>query len=508
MEGNLASYFQLQTNSEKYDRGCDENHMSSEKHAIHHFPEEDGISSDYSIDSYGLLDPDGTDLRCENAIHYEEGVDNVNDSNDSCCDEPSTNSSSDEILEDQIEMMGHIRQVSIRSTEIKDELRKVRKAFKKDVGDENIWQVVPSSGDESDNNRAKLAFHADHNKEDGRSIKTNLRKSPPKLDRNRGRTSHRRIENNEEDDYHVELRKDKVSIREKLSDSSTAGPEESLEVSCTSKKTVFGQRNRAVLTDKVLKRRQEEEETQLAVEKTNMMRKKFKDALLEKAIRSRTQSVDIVDDVIEVVCKSEVRKSINKIKAVGFQNRKSCTQTLAEMEQQEKAEEEKKVQIAAIRRKFKAQHKNILRALMQKHKEEKKAELVNFEEIEEKKKKRKIRGEKLLARRPVAESQSMESDGEAKNARTIRVKENEVIDGCRGRERGRGRGSGVAVGSGFASVRAHREHTADTDVSPHRCGCYTTFSYLISINSILHTSLSLSLLKFVFSLLLSHLLAF
>ena len=236
MEGNLASYFQLQTNSEKFDRGCDENHMSSEKHVIHHFPEEDGISSDYSVDSYGLLDPDGTDIRCENAIYYEGGVDDVNDSNDSCCDEPSTNSSSDEILEDQIEMMEHIRQVSMRSTEVKDELRKVRKAFKKDVGDENIWQVVASSGDESDNDRAKIAFRADRNKEHGRSIKTRLKKSPPKLDRNRGGISHRRIENNEEDDYHVELRKDKMSIRGKLSESSTAAPEESLEVSCTRKK--------------------------------------------------------------------------------------------------------------------------------------------------------------------------------------------------------------------------------------------------------------------------------
>lgn len=468
MEGNLASYFQLQTNSEKFDRGCDENHMSSEKHVIHHFPEEDGISSDYSVDSYGLLDPDGTDIRCENAIYYEGGVDDVNDSNDSCCDEPSTNSSSDEILEDQIEMMEHIRQVSMRSTEVKDELRKVRKAFKKDVGDENIWQVVASSGDESDNDRAKIAFRADRNKEHGRSIKTRLKKSPPKLDRNRGGISHRRIENNEEDDYHVELRKDKMSIRGKLSESSTAAPEESLEVSCTRKKTVFGQRNRAVLTDMASKRRQEEEEAQLAAEKTNMMRKKFKDALLEKAIRSRTQSVDIIDDVIEVVCKPEVRKSISMVKTVGFQNRKSCTQTLAEMEQQEKAEEEKKVQIAAVRRKFKAQHKNILLALMQKHKEEKKAELVNFEEIAEKKKRRKIRGDKLLARQPVAKSQSMESDGETKNVRTMRLKEGEVTAGCRGRDRGSGKGSGVAVGSGFASVRAHRAHTADTDVSPHR----------------------------------------
>jgi hypothetical protein len=466
MEGNLASYFQLQTISEKHDRGGDENHMSSEKHVIHHFPEEDGISSDYSVDSYGLLDPDGTDIRCENAIHYEVGVDNVNDSNDSCCDEPSTNSSSDEILEDQIEMMEHIRQVSIRSAEIKDELRKVRKAFKKDVFDENIWQVVASLGDESENNRAKIAIHADHNKEHRHSIRTHLKKSPPKLDRNRGGISHSRIENNEKDGYHVELRKDTVSLREKLSDSSTAAPEESFEVSCTSRKTVFGQRNRAFLTDKVLKRRQEEEEAQLAAEKTNMMRKKFKDALLEKAIRSRTQSVDIVDDVIEVVCKSEVRKSISKVKTVGFQNRKSCTQTLADMEQQEKAEEEKKVQIAAIRRKFKLQHKNILLALMQKQKEEKKAELVNFEEMEEKKKRRKIRGDKLLSRRPVAKSQSMESDGETKNGRTMCVMEGEVTAGCRGR--GRGSGLGMAAGSGFASVRAHRAHTADTDVSPHR----------------------------------------
>ena len=461
MEGNLASYFQLQTNSEKYDRGCDENHMSRENHVIHHFPEEDGISSDYSVDSYGLLDPDGTDIRRENAIHYGEGVDDVNDSNDSCFDEPSTNSISDEILEDQIEMMEHIRQISIRSTEIKDELRKVRKAFKKDAGNENIWQVA-SSGDESDNNRTKIAFRGDHNKGNLRSTSTRLRKSPTKLDRYPGGISHRRIENNEEDGYHVELSIEEESMKTKLSDSSRGAQEESMEVSCTSKKTVFGQRNRAILTDMASKRRQDEEEAQLAAAKTNIMRKKFKDALLEKALRSRTQSGDIIDDVIEVVYKSEVRKSINKLRTVGLQHRKSCAQTLAEMEQVEKAEEEKKVQIAAIRRKFKAQHKNILVALMQKHKEEKKAELINFEEIEEKKKRRKIRGEKLLARRPVAKSQSMESDGEAKNVRTTRVKESEVTAGCRGRE------SGVAVGSGFASVRAHRAHTADTDVSPHR----------------------------------------
>ena len=79
MEGNLASYFQLQTKSEKYDRGCDENHMSGEKHVIHHFPEEDSISSDYSDDHNSFPHPDITDIIFEDAIHYEED-DAVDDS--------------------------------------------------------------------------------------------------------------------------------------------------------------------------------------------------------------------------------------------------------------------------------------------------------------------------------------------------------------------------------------------------------------------------------------------
>ena len=445
MEGNLAAYFRHQANSDQYGGGRDENYMSKEKDVIHHFPEEDSISSEYSDHHNDSLGPDITDIIYDDVVHHEGEDNDVNDSNDSCYEEPSTSSSSDEILEDHIEAMEQIRQLSIRSAE--GGLRRVVKALNKDVSDENIWDVA-TSGDESDDNRAKKTY----------------------CDQFRDGNSHRRIKNNDKDGHYVENKKETSSMREKLTDRSIAVAEESLEVVCANKKSIFGLRNRAVLVDIALKRKKEEEEAQLAAEKTNMMRKKFKDALLEKALRSRNQSGDIVNDVVEVACKSEIQRGMIKCKTVGLRNSKSCALTLMEMEQQGKAEEDKKLQIAAIRRKFKAQHKNILLALMLKHKEGKKEESMNTDE--EKKKKRKATGDnRTIARRVEVPLLVTESDEDAKNVRTIRFKGQ--VEGNKGltlvpAPSSSSRGSGVAVGSGFASVRAHRAHTADTDVTPHR----------------------------------------
>ena len=288
-----------------------------------------------------------------------------------------------------------------------------------------------------------------------------------------GGTSHQRIENNEEGGQYVEFSEEDLSIREMLHRHSMPRAEESIEEVFSNRKSVFGQRNRAILLDMALKRRKGEEEAQLAAEKTNMMRKKFKDALLEKALRARNQSIEIVGEVTEVVYNSEIGKSMNKLKTVGLGPSKCCALTLIEIEQQEKAEEDRKLQIAAIRRKFKAQHKTILLTLMQKHKDEKKAELMHLEEEEKKKKKRKVTDDnKMLARRAVASLLAVKSDDDAVNVRTMRVrrievKEDRIVSIPTESNKG-GSGSGIAVGSGFASVRAHRAHTADTDVSPRR----------------------------------------
>ena len=385
-------------------------------------------------------------------------------------EELSSDSSSDEIMEDQTAAMEHVRQLSIRSAEVKDGLRKVIiKAFNRDVSDENIWGAA-SSGDESDDNRAKNTLDGDYKEVYSRSIRTGLRNLSPKCDQYDARTSHRRIEVNDDDSHYEELRKEKLRMKVKLTDRTIGSAEGSVEVDCTHRKSIFGQRNRAILIDIALKRRKEEEEAQLAAEKKNMMRKKFKDALLEKALIARNQPGVVIDDFVELGCKSEIRKSMNKFKTVGLQNSKSCALTLIEMEQQEKAEEDRRLEIAAVRRKFKAQHKNILLALMRKQ-EEKKAELMNLEEVEERKKKWKVMGEnKKLGRRVGASLCPIVSVEEAKNAPTIRVKGRELkedknISNQAASSRG---GSEVAVGSGLSSVRAHRAHTADTDVFPYR----------------------------------------
>ena len=287
-----------------------------------------------------------------------------------------------------------------------------------------------------------------------------------------GGTSHQRIENNEGGGQCVEFSDEEMSIRETLPHHSVTRAEESVEEASTNRKSVFGQRNRAILLDMALKRRKEEEEAQSAAEKKNFMRKKFKDALLEKALRARNQSIEIVGEVTEVVCKSEIGKSMNELKTIGLRTSKSCALTLIEIEQQEKAEEDRKLQIATIRRKFKAQHKTILMTLMQKHKDEKKAELIHLEE-EEKKKKRKVMDDnKMLARRAIASLLAVKSDDDAINDHTMRVKRTELKEDSTvsipDESNKGGSGSGIAVGSGFASVRAHRAHTADTDVSPRR----------------------------------------
>ena len=175
------------------------------------------------------------------------------------------------------------------------------------------------------------------------------------------------------------------------------------------------ERHRAKLTDIVMRRKQEDEEAFLLLERATAKRKKFKAALLERAMKSRNQSLGSSADVIDgddantveniniPMKKSEIKNDFKgdirgDVRGIGG---KKGAPVLKEMEteEQRKMEEERVEQIAVLRRKFKEQHKNILQDLMIKNREEEKKveDALNIEL--EKKRKRKLKGESLVARR-------------------------------------------------------------------------------------------------------------
>ena len=106
------------------------------------------------------------------------------------------------------------------------------------------------------------------------------------------------------------------------------------------------------------RRKSQEDDAVKLLEKAQRKRKKFKDALLEKALKSRGVGVEGNVEAIPAggSTKASLLQKVNK----------PPVEDLSEEEQQRK-DEEKKVLVAAIRRKFKDQYKKVLDALMLKN---------------------------------------------------------------------------------------------------------------------------------------------
>ena len=270
------------------------------------------------------------------------------------------------------------------------------------------------------------------------------------------------------------------------------------------------ERHRTKLAEMAVRKRHEDEEKENIMDKANARRKRFKEALLEKALRSRI----ITGDSVEHASSSNIPGKKSEVKALGLIGRKGAPilkemETDEQIEEKKKCEEDRLTQISVLRKKFKEQHKIILQGLMNKKKEAEKKVEDELRNEEEKKRKRKIKAELLLVRRtesvtgqPLstlpkeAGSEGRVSTGKALN---LDKKEGECsdVDCGDGEVRAAAVGSkpkrstvsvsgstrsgctslptsapanivrrgsfnnGVAVGSGLAGVRAHRSQSAE-----------------------------------------------
>ena len=274
------------------------------------------------------------------------------------------------------------------------------------------------------------------------------------------------------------------------------------------------ERHKMKLAEMALRKKHEDEEKENIMDKANARRKRFKEALLEKALRSRIITADSVEySTSSNVPGADVQREIKSdVKALGLIGKKGAP-ILKEMETEEQIEEKKKceedriAQISILRKKFKEQHKVILQGLMNKKKEAERKVEDELRNEEEKKRKRKIKGELLLVRRtesvtgqPLsALAKDAGNEGRVSTGRALNShkKEGECSDvdcgdgevraaavgnkskrssvsvstrsGCTSLPTSaptnivrRGSfGNGVAVGSGLAGVRAHRSQSAE-----------------------------------------------
>jgi len=208
------------------------------------------------------------------------------------------------------------------------------------------------------------------------------------------------------------------------------------------------ERHRQLLRAIALKRKEDEELAIQAAIKAAIRRKKFKgktsfptsysphflkvffllyslalsDALLEKALRARTNCNDVGHEL-----KNETLKSEGK----GAQDAETGADDVDNLE------EEKRAQIALIRRKFKEQHKKALQDLVSKNREDDLKEEMKKREEERKKDAHRQKVEKILSmKRERTEKDNFDNHDDDDDG------DNERVD------------SQVAVGSGLAAIRS------------------------------------------------------
>ena len=143
------------------------------------------------------------------------------------------------------------------------------------------------------------------------------------------------------------------------------------------------QRHRQYLAEVAQKRKEEDEELEKLARKADLKRKKFKEALLEKAMRSRAvvgagdskagfedEDNDVDDDTDAAVkSKSKRRQGVQGVLRVQTFTTENEVDDEMQQTQRSKEDQEKFEAVAAIRRKFKEQHKQMLAALESKNKD-------------------------------------------------------------------------------------------------------------------------------------------
>lgn len=123
------------------------------------------------------------------------------------------------------------------------------------------------------------------------------------------------------------------------------------------------------------KRRAEDEALQRQVELAALKRKKFKEALLEKALRSREENADREEDIRNQLTGEVLPTFLAPTKAFKVQQMpKKLAPVEVPAEEVARLEQEKLEQVTKIRRKFKEQHKMLLQQLSVKNEQLKQAE--------------------------------------------------------------------------------------------------------------------------------------
>ena len=162
------------------------------------------------------------------------------------------------------------------------------------------------------------------------------------------------------------------------------------------------ERHKAKLAEMASRKKVEDERKENDLEKASARRKRFKEALLEKALRSRVMAGDSVEySPVKNVPSDDVQKeSRSDSKSLGLIGKKGAPALkYVETDEQRKSEEDRLIQIAVLRKKFKEQHKIIIRGLVNKKREAEKKIETELKNEEEKKRRWKIKGELLLAKR-------------------------------------------------------------------------------------------------------------
>jgi tubulin monoglycylase TTLL3/8 len=184
------------------------------------------------------------------------------------------------------------------------------------------------------------------------------------------------------------------------------------------------ERHRNWLQSITNKRKEEEEQILKLALKAEKRRKKFKEALLAKALKARAVSQE--QEEIEAINKK------NSLKSKG---------NMTEDEKQ-RLEDEKKEEISAIRKKFKEQHKKLIESLENRHKEEQ--DKTEYNKILDEKKKAKYRRKIDNMVRSKKDRLDGSDDEEVNDISDVEAEDELRVQSA---------GADIAVGSGLSAIR-------------------------------------------------------
>ena len=187
------------------------------------------------------------------------------------------------------------------------------------------------------------------------------------------------------------------------------------------------ERHRNWLQSITNKRKEEEEQILKLTLKAEKRRKKFKEALLAKALKARA------------VC-----QEVEEIEAINKRNALKSKGNISEVEKQ-RLEDEKKEEISAIRKKFKEQQKKLIESLENRHREEQ--DKLEYNKILDEKKKEKHRrkiDQMVRRKKDRLDGSDDEDDDDVADVCDVEAEDELRVQSA---------GADIAVGSGLSAIR-------------------------------------------------------